>query len=58
MLARMPERIGFALFATPLVNQLYAKLQRENKGSLGNHALIQALEDLAGFVARDTRGSI
>jgi hypothetical protein len=29
-----------------MIRQLYARLQKEGKGRLGNHALIQALEPL------------
>jgi 3-hydroxyisobutyrate dehydrogenase-like beta-hydroxyacid dehydrogenase len=43
------EGFGLPLLATSIVHQLYSKLQHEQKGHLGNHALIQALEDLAGF---------
>jgi 3-hydroxyisobutyrate dehydrogenase len=39
--------LGVPLLATSIINQLYARLQREGKGRLGNHALIQALEPLA-----------
>ena len=35
-------------YGTSLVHQLYNKLQSDGKGGLGNHALIQALEDLSG----------
>lgn len=45
------ESTGVPLLATGIVSQLYAKLQRDRKGHLGNHALIHALEDLAGFTA-------
>jgi 3-hydroxyisobutyrate dehydrogenase len=47
--------LGVPLFATGIVSQLYARLQHEGKGGLGNHALIQALEPLAhgpGFGAK------
>ena len=36
--------LGLPLIATAIIRQLYARLQKEGKGSLGNHALIQALE--------------
>jgi len=42
------EELGVPMLATSLVHQLYNKLQREGKGGLGNHALVQALEEMAG----------
>jgi 3-hydroxyisobutyrate dehydrogenase len=41
------RQLGVPLLATSIVSQLYARLQHEGKGRLGNHALIQALEPLA-----------
>ncbi len=41
------RELGVPLIATGLVSQLYARLQHDGKGRLGNHALIQALEPLA-----------
>jgi 3-hydroxyisobutyrate dehydrogenase len=41
------RQMGVPLLATGIVSQLYARLQREGKGRLGNHALIQALVPLA-----------
>jgi 3-hydroxyisobutyrate dehydrogenase len=41
------RELGVPLLATSIVGQLYSRLQREGKGRLGNHALIQALEPLA-----------
>jgi 3-hydroxyisobutyrate dehydrogenase len=38
--------LGVPLIATGMIRQLYARLQKEGKGRLGNHALIQALEPL------------
>jgi 3-hydroxyisobutyrate dehydrogenase-like beta-hydroxyacid dehydrogenase len=38
--------LGVPLLATGMIRQLYARLQKEGKGRLGNHALIQALEPL------------
>jgi len=38
--------LGVPVLATGIIRQLYARLQKEGKGSLGNHALIQALEPL------------
>jgi 3-hydroxyisobutyrate dehydrogenase len=43
--------LGVPLLATSIINQLYARLQKEGKGRLGNHALIQALEPLAPHLA-------
>lgn len=42
------EELGVPMLATSMVHQLYNKLQREGKGGLGNHALVQALEEMAG----------
>ena len=42
------RELGLPLLGTSLVHQLYNKLQSDGKGDLGNHALIQALEDLSG----------
>ena len=38
--------LGVPLLATGMIRQLYARLQKEGKGRLGNHALIQALVPL------------
>jgi 3-hydroxyisobutyrate dehydrogenase len=38
--------LGVPLLATGMIRQFYARLQKEGKGGLGNHALIQALEPL------------
>lgn len=43
------DRIGFPTIATSLVYQLYRSLQATGHGSEGNHALVKALESLAGF---------
>lgn len=40
------EELGVPLLVTGMISQLYARLQKEGKGRLGNHALIQALEPL------------
>lgn len=42
------EELGVPMLATGMVHQLYNRLQREGKGGLGNHALVQALEEMAG----------
>jgi 3-hydroxyisobutyrate dehydrogenase-like beta-hydroxyacid dehydrogenase len=49
------RELGVPLLATGMISQLYARLQREGKGRLGNHALIQALEPLAASVAADAK---
>lgn len=41
------RELGVPLLATGIISQLYARLQRDGKGRLGNHALIQALAPLA-----------
>lgn len=43
------DRLGFPALATSLVFQLYRSLQQRGMGSLGNHALVRALEELAGL---------
>lgn len=42
------EELGLPMLATSIVHQLYNKLQKDGKGGLGNHALVQALEDMSG----------
>jgi 3-hydroxyisobutyrate dehydrogenase len=43
------DQMGIPLPGTSLVFQLYRALQRKGLGSEGNHALVKALEDLAGI---------
>lgn len=43
------DELGVPIPITSLVFQLYRTLQAQNLGSDGNHALIKALEHLAGF---------
>ena len=43
------ERMGVPLLMASLVSNLYRTLQHEGLGAEGNHALIKALERLAGF---------
>jgi 3-hydroxyisobutyrate dehydrogenase len=43
------DQMGVPLPATSLVFQLYRALQQKGLGSEGNHALVKALEDLAGL---------
>jgi 3-hydroxyisobutyrate dehydrogenase len=43
------EDMGVPLIGTSLVHQLYRTLQRAGLGGEGNHALVKALERLAGF---------
>jgi 3-hydroxyisobutyrate dehydrogenase-like beta-hydroxyacid dehydrogenase len=45
--------LGFPAIATSLVHQLYLTLQRQGMGSDGNHALVKALESLAGVSLND-----
>ncbi len=47
------EELGFPVIATSLVHQLYLTLQRQGMGSDGNHALVKALESLAGISLTD-----
>ncbi len=46
------DRLGVPALGTSLVFNLYRVLQREGLGSEGNHALIKALERLAGVEVR------
>lgn len=41
------REIGVPLLATSMISQLYGRLQKDGKGRLGNHSLIQALEPLS-----------
>ncbi len=43
------DKLGVPLPGTGLIFQLYRTLQAQNLGGEGNHALIKALEHLAGF---------
>ena len=43
------DQMGVPLPGTALVFQLYRALQRKGLGSEGNHALVKALEELAGL---------
>lgn len=43
------DELGVPMMATSMVHQLYNKLQREGKGGLGNHALVLAMEEMAGI---------
>jgi 3-hydroxyisobutyrate dehydrogenase len=43
------DRLGVPVLASSLVSNLYRTLQNAGLGSDGNHALIKALERLAGF---------
>jgi 3-hydroxyisobutyrate dehydrogenase len=43
------DELGIPLPGTSLVFQLYRALQAQDLGSEGNHALVKALEELAGI---------
>jgi 3-hydroxyisobutyrate dehydrogenase len=43
------DKLGVPLPGTALIHQLYNTLQKRGLGSEGNHALVKALENLAGF---------
>lgn len=45
------DETGVPVLGTALVFQLYRTLQQAGLGSEGNHALVKALENLAGFTA-------
>jgi 3-hydroxyisobutyrate dehydrogenase len=42
------ERLRIPAIGTSVISQLYATLQRRGLGAEGNHALVKALEHLAG----------
>lgn len=46
------DQVGVPLPSTSLIFQLYRTLQAQGLGSEGNHALVKALEHLAGFAVR------
>lgn len=46
------EQLGVPVLATSLIANLYRTLQARGLGAEGNHALIKALEQLAGFEVR------
>ncbi len=51
------DELGVPLPGTALIFQLYRTLQSQGLGSEGNHALVKALEHLAGFeIAATTTG--
>jgi len=43
------DRLGVPVPGTALVFQLYRSLQSQGLGAEGNHALVKALEELAGI---------
>lgn len=43
------EQLGIPALATSLISNLYRTLQAQGMGSEGNHALVKALENLAGI---------
>lgn len=43
------EEMGIPVVATSLINNLYRTLQQRGLGGEGNHALVKALENLAGI---------
>lgn len=43
------QAMGVPLLATAIIHQLYGRLQHAGLGGEGNHALVKALEELAGF---------
>lgn len=47
------DQLGVPLISTSMVFQLYRALQQQGLGGEGNHALVKALEDLAGFEIGD-----
>src|SRR5690606_7819428 len=47
------DQMGIPLMATSLVFNLYRTLQKDGLGEEGNHALVKALEKLAGITIGD-----
>jgi 3-hydroxyisobutyrate dehydrogenase len=43
------DSLGVPLPGTALVFQMYRALQKQGLGDEGNHALVKALEDMAGI---------
>ena len=43
------DALGVPVPGTGLIFQLYRTLQKQGLGSEGNHGLVKALENLAGF---------
>jgi 3-hydroxyisobutyrate dehydrogenase len=43
------DQLGMPVLATSMVFNMYRTLQAQGLGSEGNHALVKALEGLAGF---------
>ena len=50
------DELGVPLPSTALIFQFYRTLQAQGLGSEGNHALVKALEHLAGFEIRPVTG--
>jgi 3-hydroxyisobutyrate dehydrogenase len=48
------DRLGVPMLATSTVFNLYRVLQRDGLGAEGNHALVKALEKLAGLTVSVT----
>jgi len=42
------DQLGIPLLATSMVFQMYRALQAQGRGEEGNHALVKALEGIAG----------
>ena len=49
------DELGVPIPVTSIVFQLYRTLQQRGLGEEGNHALVKALENLAGFVIEPAR---
>jgi 3-hydroxyisobutyrate dehydrogenase len=47
------DQLGMPLLGTSLIFQLYRTLQQQGLGGEGNHALLKALEHLAGFAIQE-----
>ena len=50
------DQLGVPLLGTSAVFQLYRSLQQQGLGAEGNHALVKALENLAGFEISGSNG--
>jgi 3-hydroxyisobutyrate dehydrogenase len=50
------DELGVPLPGTALVFQFYRALQQQGLGAEGNHALVKALEQIAGITLGDARG--
>jgi 3-hydroxyisobutyrate dehydrogenase len=56
LVLKAADEMGVPLPGTALIHQLYRTLQARGLGGEGNHALVKALEYLAGFEIQEIKG--